>query len=189
MALASCVHARRTARALAVALAVLPTACGGGGADAGGAGDIPDSQVFVVYAPPAGGFTVRVPEGWARTEAAGAVTFTDRFNSVRLETAPAPTAPTVQSAERDEVPALASAATNLSGTKVSTVTRIGGPAVLVTYQADGAPDAVTAKVPRLAVERYEFWKDGRQVVLTLSGAMGADNVDPWRTVSDSFRWA
>jgi hypothetical protein len=24
--------------------------------------------------------------------------------------------------------------------------------------------------------------------VTLSGPAGADNVDPWRTVTDSFRW-
>ena len=39
-----------------------------------------------------------------------------------------------------------------------------------------------------AVERYEFWKAGTEVVLTLSGPQGADNVDPWRIVTDSFGW-
>jgi hypothetical protein len=38
------------------------------------------------------------------------------------------------------------------------------------------------------VERYEFWRAGREVVLTLAGPVDADNVDPWRTVSDSLRW-
>jgi hypothetical protein len=27
-----------------------------------------------------------------------------------------------------------------------------------------------------------------QVTIVLSGAVGADNVDPWRTVTDSFAW-
>jgi hypothetical protein len=27
------------------------------------------------------------------------------------------------------------------------------------------------------------------VTLTLSAPVGSDNVDPWRTVTDSFRWA
>jgi hypothetical protein len=31
--------------------------------------------------------------------------------------------------------------------------------------------------------------DGREVVLTLSGPKGADNVDPWRIVTDSLRWS
>ena len=30
--------------------------------------------------------------------------------------------------------------------------------------------------------------DGMQVTLTLSGARGSDNVDPWKTITDSFAW-
>ena len=41
---------------------------------------------------------------------------------------------------------------------------------------------------REAVERYAFWHDGQEAVLTLSGPKGADNVDPWRIVTDSLRW-
>ncbi len=48
------------------------------------AGDIPDNQAFVAFTPPAGGFSVKVPEGWARTEAGGVVTFTDKANSVHI---------------------------------------------------------------------------------------------------------
>src|SRR2546421_8175048 len=70
------------------------------------AGDIPDNQVFVAYTPPSGGFSVKVPEGWARTEAGGAVTFTDKLNRVRMETVAAAAAPTVQSARQQEVPAI-----------------------------------------------------------------------------------
>jgi hypothetical protein len=39
-----------------------------------------------------------------------------------------------------------------------------------------------------AVERYSFWRSGQEVVLTLSGPQGADNVDPWRKITDSVRW-
>jgi len=38
------------------------------------------------------------------------------------------------------------------------------------------------------VERYAFWRAGTTVILTLSGPQGADNVDPWRMVTDSFGW-
>lgn len=72
---------------------------------------------------------------------------------------------------------------------VSTVKRAGGTAVLATYRADSAPDQVTGKSVRQDVQRYVFWRNGSQVVLTLSGAVGADNVDPWHIVTDSFRWA
>lgn len=168
-----------------------PTTSGGvdpNAPEVNAAGDIPDNQVFVAYSPPAGGFTVQVPEGWSRTEAGGAVTFTDKLNSVRMETVAAPSAPTVASAEQREVPAIRAASKNYEAGKVSEVTRKAGAAVLITYRADSAPNAVTGKVIRLDVERYEFWRSGTQVILTLSGPQGADNVDPWRIVTDSFGW-
>ncbi|GAA1107616.1 hypothetical protein GCM10009630_00570 [Kribbella jejuensis] len=73
--------------------------------------------------------------------------------------------------------------------KVSEITRPAGQVVLVTYQGDSAQDPVTGKVIRDAFERYLFYRAGKQVELTLAGPVNADNVDPWKTVSDSFRWA
>lgn len=151
-------------------------------------GDIPDNQAFVTYTPPAGGYHVDVPEGWARTENGGAVTFTDKLNSVRMETTNTSAAPTADSAKADEVPAIEAAAKSYEAGKVEAVTRTSGDAVLITYRADGSPDPVTGKVTHLDVERYEFWKDGTEVILTPSGPQGADNVDPWKIVTDSFGW-
>jgi hypothetical protein len=48
------------------------------------AGDIPDNQAFVAFTPSGGGFSVKVPEGWSRTTTAGATTFTDKLNAVRV---------------------------------------------------------------------------------------------------------
>jgi hypothetical protein len=152
------------------------------------AGDIPDNQVFVAYSPPSGGFSVKVPEGWARSEQGGVVVFTDNLNSIRMETDGVASAPTVASAQQDEVPAITAAVRNFASGRVTVVTRKAGQAVLITYRADSNPDAVTGKVRRLDVERYEFWRNGTQAILTLSGPQGADNVDPWRIVTDSFGW-
>jgi hypothetical protein len=143
------------------------------------AGDIPDNQVFVPYA--GSGFTVDVPEGWAQTTEGGPVVFTDKFNSVRIEPTPRSQAPTVQSVTVDELP-------HFPGGKVSTAHRTAGDAVLVTYEEKSAKDSVTGKSVTESVERYEFWHNGLEVILTLRGAQGADNVDPWRHVTDSLRW-
>jgi hypothetical protein len=151
-------------------------------------GDIPDTQVFVAYTPPSGGFSVKVPEGWSRTGDTGAVTFTDKLNSIRMETVAAASAPTVQSAQQNEEPAIKASSKGYVAGKVSTVTRKAGSAVLITYEADSPPDPVTGKIVHDAVERYEFWKNGKEVILTLSGPKGADNVDPWKIVTDSFVW-
>lgn len=149
-------------------------------------GDIPDNQVFVGFTAPSGDFSLDVPEGWARTESNGAITFTDNLNTISMETVTAPSAPTVMSATADEVPAIEAAASAYEPGQVSDVTRTAGTAVLITYRADGEPDPVTERRTHLDVERYEFWKDGTEVILTLSGPQGADNVDPWRIVTDSF---
>jgi hypothetical protein len=148
-------------------------------------GDIPDDQVFVPYAFPGGAFTVQVPEGWSRTEQDGTVTFTDNFNSIALTTAPASAAPTVDSATRDEVPTIAETAPGYTAGTVESVTRTAGDAVHVTYGSDSPPDTVTGRSTTLDVERYEFFHAGTEIVLTLSGPKGADNVDPWKLVTDS----
>jgi hypothetical protein len=180
----------------ALSVALFVGACGGGStpaapdpntAENNPPGDIPDNQVFVPYKS-SGGFTVSVPEGWARTKNGDAVTFTDKLNSVTVSYQPADAAPTVQSATDNEVPQIESSVSNYSAGDVSTVTRSGGDAILITYEADSPKDPVTGKVVRDAVERYEFYKNGTEAILTLSGPVGADNVDPWMIVSDSFKW-
>jgi hypothetical protein len=152
------------------------------------AGDIPDNQVFVPFTVPNGTFVVSVPQGWARSPDGAATVFTDKFNSVRVEAAPRPAAPDVATARSQEVPQLQASVPGFALGDVRTVQRSAGPAVLITYEANSALDAVTGKTVRESVERYTFWHNGQQAVLTLSGPKGADNVDPWRTVTDSLRW-
>ncbi|MEA2827216.1 MAG: hypothetical protein QOG43_1655 [Actinomycetota bacterium] len=151
-------------------------------------GDIPDDQAFVAYASPDNLYTVKVPEGWARTESATGVTFTDKLNAIDVVVVNRPAAPTVDSVRTDEVLVLAASAPCFHLGAVKTAERTAGMAVVVTYTADSSPDAVTGKVVNDDVERYEFWKDGKAVVLTLLGSAGSDNVDPWRIVTDSFAW-
>ncbi|MEH0661067.1 hypothetical protein QA860_25720 [Streptomyces stelliscabiei] len=153
-------------------------------------GDIPDNQVFVTYRPTSGftGFTVKVPEGWARTDKGATTVFTDKLNSVQITTAAASTTPTVTSVTNTVVPQLRTQVPNFASPKVSQVTRHAGQVVLLTYQGDSARDPVTGKVVRDAFERYAFYRQGHEVDLTLSGPVNADNVDPWRIVSDSFAW-
>ncbi|MGV9849520.1 hypothetical protein ACWDWU_12175 [Streptomyces sp. NPDC003442] len=151
-------------------------------------GDIPDNQVYVAYRPPAGGFTVKVPEGWARSATHATTTFSDKLNKVEIAQASAGTAPTVQSVRAHMVPALRKQAPHFALGGVTTVHRKAGSAIRITYRTDSPPNQVTGKRVRDSVERYVFFHNGRQVVLTLAGPVGADNVDPWRIVSDSLRW-
>ena len=152
------------------------------------AGDIPDNQAFVDFSPLDGGYAVKIPEGWARTDSAAGTVFTDKFNTITIQAAPAASAPTVASMQAVEVPQIQASVQGFQPGSVTTADRAAGTAVLITYQADSPPSPVTGKVAALAVERYEFWKSGTGVTLTLSAPVGSDNVDPWRTVTDSFRW-
>jgi hypothetical protein len=168
----------------------------GGGTDTGAPapqetnppGDIPDNTAFVAYRPPSARYEIKVPEGWARTVTGDTASFTDKLNTVRVDSVAAASAPTVESARATEVPPIQATARRFALRKVETVARKAGPAVLITYQADSPVDPVTNKVVPDLVERYEFWKAGTEIVVTLSGPVNADNVDPWRTVTDSLRW-
>jgi hypothetical protein len=164
-----------------LAVVLLLAACGGAASAGSGAtpaptaadssppGDIPDNQAYVSYTPPGARFSVKVPEGWSQTAQAHDIRFTDKLNAIEL----------TWDATAQPAPA---------GAKLSTVTRKAGPAKRAVYTAQGQSDPVTGKVRADAVERYEFTHAGRTVVLTLSGPKGADNVDPWRIVTDSLRW-
>lgn len=165
-----------------------PSTAGGAGKEVNPPGDIPDNQAFVAYRPPSGGYTLEVPEGWVRTDGTSSVSFTDKLNTIRVDIVDASTAPTVDSAKTDEVPKIASSSPCFHLVGESTVTRAAGPAVLVRYQASGPADPVTGRVLLDDVERYEFWRGGKEAVLTLSGPAGSDNVDPWKLVTSSFRW-
>ncbi len=140
-----------------------------------------------MFAATDGSFSIKVPEGWARTEVGGAVTFTDKYNSIELRSASASAAPSIDSIRQD---GLSDVATDSTFTllDVTSVTRSAGTAVLATYEIGSAPNPVTGKKALLAVERYVFFHNGNVVTVTLSGAKGADNVDPWQVVSDSLAW-
>jgi hypothetical protein len=185
-----------------VILALCATACGssssGGSSthaanpnakESSPAGDIHDNQAFVRYTPPGGGFSVKVPEGWAQRSAGGAVVFTDKLNAIRIESHGAAAALTAHAARSSEVARLAGSIKGFEPGKVSTVSRKAGTAVRITYLAAAPANPVTGKAGTDAVERYVFFHKGRDVVLTLSGPKGADNVDPWRLVTDSVRWS
>lgn len=151
-------------------------------------GDIPDNQAYVKFSPAGGGYSVKTPEGWSRTSTGSATSFTDKLNKIEVSAAAAPTQPTIASVTNADAPSLKITVPKFVMGKVAAVVRGGGGAILLTYQGDSAPDQVTGKVVRDAFERYTFYRAGKRVDLTLSGPTNADNVDPWRIVSDSLRW-
>lgn len=158
------------------------------GPEVNAAGDIPDDQAFVPFSPRGEGFSVNVPEGWSQRRAGPAVIFTDKLNAIRVETTPAQGALSAAQAKRVVLPQLGRSVKGFQAGSVTTVQRKAGTGVELKYLADAAPNSVTGRPGQDAVERYVFFHGGKNVVLTLSGPEGADNVDPWRIVTDSLRW-
>lgn len=148
-------------------------------------GDIPDTQTFVTYTSP-NGYTLEVPEGWARSTQAAQVAFTDKYNAVVVDLMNASAAPTVADARTTIVPKLTGGAVAVQ--KIGQVMLPVGPAVQITYTANSAPNAVTGKQVRLENESYVFFKNGKQAILTVWAPQGADNVDQWQRIAQSFRW-
>ncbi len=151
-------------------------------------GDIPDNQAFVIYTAVDNSYSVKYPEGWARTTVGSDVVFSDKFNSITLSPHDGFYQPTEDFARTVEMPQIASATKGFTPGQVSTAARRAGRVVVITYQGDSTPSPVTGKTVKQDVARYEYAHSGRGVVVTLAAPVGSDNVDPWRTVTDSFTW-
>jgi len=177
--------AATTAASATAAAAPTGTATNGPGAlqaevAATGAGDIPDNQVFVVYA--GRSFGMKFPEGWTQSGTGDNVTFRDKNNIVRIVILPgaAPSTASVKS----ELASLKGASP--TGTPTA-VTLDGLPAVKATYMTTSAPNAVTGKRLTLTVDRYELAKAGKRVIVDLGSPVGVDNVDAYRMMIQSLR--
>jgi hypothetical protein len=151
-------------------------------------GDIPDTTVYVTYQSPQGHLLIKVPEGWSRKTTPASATFTSNLNSISVAWMPMAAPPTVRSVQATTVPALKAKALAFRLQSVRAVKLAGGPAVETIYQANSPPNGVTGRQYRLVIERFELYRHGQAAVIDLSSAVGSDNVDPWRIVSESFRW-
>jgi hypothetical protein len=150
-------------------------------------GDIPDSQVFVTYTSPAG-FSLKVPEGWALTELPDGASFADKYGRIDIALAGAASAPTAKGVGREEVAKLVKSGRAVRISAIRQITLPAGPAVLIVYTSNSDPNAVTDKQIRLENNRYLFYRAGHEAALTLSAPAGADNVDQWQLMANSFRW-
>jgi hypothetical protein len=151
-------------------------------------GDIPDTTVYVPYQSSAGHFQLRVPEGWSRSTSASSSTFSSNLNSITAVWMPMAAAPSVSNARSVTIPALRAHTLAFQLQSVRSVPLAGGTAIEIVFQVNSSPNSVTGRQYRLVIERFELQRAGRGAVLSLSSAVGSDNVDPWRIVSESFRW-
>jgi hypothetical protein len=151
-------------------------------------GDIPDTQVFITYHSADGQYQLEVPEGWARSTQGTDVSFVDKLDGVKVTVTQASAAPTAASVRTNQGAALLKSGRAVQVDKVEDIQLPSGAAVLVAYSSNSDPDPVTGKQVRLENNMYLFFRSGRLAALTLWAPLGADNVDQWQRISQSFRW-
>jgi hypothetical protein len=151
-------------------------------------GDIPDTQAFVKYASTQGGYSLEVPEGWARTVHEPDVSFIDKFNGVNLSVVKSIQAPTTTTIKDNQAAELVKNGRAVKILDIKEVTLSNGKVILVKFESNSEPNSVTNKQVRQDNENYYYYKDGKMAVLTLWAPLGADNVDQWKKMSESFRW-
>ncbi|MEP6816419.1 MAG: PsbP-related protein [Marmoricola sp.] len=149
-------------------------------------GDIPDNLAFVRYSNKSGGYAFTHPEGWAQTGSGVQVRFTDKLNGVHVASARASRAPTVSSARAHDVPRLNGSVPAFQLRGISAVTVPGGKGVRIVFRRNSDADPVTGRVYRDEVQEYLVFSSGRLVQMDLFGPVGADNVDAYRTMSQSL---
>ena len=142
----------------------------------------------MTYDSVAGGYSLDVPEGWARTINGANVQFIDHFDGVEVTLTQTNTAPTVESVRTQQVLDLEKMGRAVRDVQVQSKQLANGSSILITYTSDSEPNAVTGKQIRIENNRYLFFHNGKLAALTLWAPQGADNVDQWSRMANSFKW-
>jgi hypothetical protein len=150
-------------------------------------GDIPDNQVFLVYRNSSPRYSMKYPEGWTLSGSGSDVTIRNKNNIVHIliTSGPAPTSASMTSA----LQALKASTPTLRFTAPQAVSIGSEPALKLTYTTHSAPDPVTGRSVELIVDRYALHHAGRVATVDLGTPQGVDNVDAYRKMIQSFRWA
>ena len=150
-------------------------------------GDIPDNQAFVTFTSPAG-YSIKVPEGWARKDEGAKTTFSDKYNHLVLQISEATQPIDEGFAKSSLVPDLQKNGHAVDKIAVKTLALKSGPVIALGYDSNSEPNAVTNKQIREENESLYFVNGKQLVTITLSAPKGADNVDQWNLMANSFRW-
>jgi hypothetical protein len=151
-------------------------------------GDIPDAQAFVRYTAASGGYSLEVPEGWARRNVGRGVSFSSKLNRVELMLRPAQAVPSLAAVRAGVLASLTKADPGLRVTLLRTVQLPAGPAILARFTSAGAANEVTGRKETLENDLYVLRHGPRELVLRLSAPLGSDNGDAWTRMARSLAW-
>lgn len=150
-------------------------------------GDVPDNAVFLTYHDPKLGYTIQYVEGWQVSPTADGVAIRDKDSSELVQVVPTPTDVATYVSGTD-----LAALGQQSGFKLikqDTVTVKGTTLVHLAYELPSAPDPVTGKQVPSTVDRYYVPGPQGLAIVSLATPNGVDNVDAFRQMIESFRWA
>ncbi len=152
-------------------------------------GDIPDSQAFVAYTSAIGHYRLDVPEGWARQETGTDVSFIDKLDGVSVTVTDTTTPLTADAVRTHEAAQVEQSGRAVQIVDVKDVQMPNGNGVLIQYTSNSEPDPTTGKQVRLENSAYLFVHSGKLATVRLWAPQGADNVDQWQRMSQSFGWS
>jgi hypothetical protein len=149
-------------------------------------GDIPDTQVFLVFHNATAGYSMKYPEGWTQSGGANDVTYRDKNNLVHVAIAPG--GPATAAAVVAELAREKASTPSLKAGTPQPFSLPAGAAIKVIYTTQSAPNSVTGKQVTLTVDRYVLSHAGKRATVDLGSPVGVDNVDAYRKMIQSFAW-
>jgi len=150
-------------------------------------GDVPDNAVFLTYHQATLGFSIQYVEGWqVRTQQDG-VAINDKDSSETVAVVP-PVADIPSYVSSTDLPSLQGQA-GFKLIKQNTVKVRGASYQHLVYHILSPADPVTGKQIPSTADRYYVPGPAHLAIVTLSTPDGVDNVDAFRQMIESFRWA
>jgi hypothetical protein len=150
------------------------------------AGDIPDNAVFLRFRGGSPAFSIQYVEGWQVTPQPDGVVIRDKDSSETVALV-APADPTSYVSSTD-LPALQAQA-GFKLVKQDTVKVGSATYVHLVVHLPAPPDPVTGKQVPSTVDRYYVPGPAGLAIISLSTPDGVDNVDAFRQMIQSFKWA
>jgi hypothetical protein len=150
-------------------------------------GDVPDNAVFLTYHDPKLGYSIQYVEGWQVTPDPNGVSIRDKDSSEVIQVVPAQADVAAYVSGTDLAALQQHAGFKLA--KQDDVTVAGKKLVHLVYDIPSLPDPVTGKQVPSIVDRYYVPGQNGLAIVSLATPKGVDNVDAFRQMIESFRWA
>lgn len=150
-------------------------------------GDIPDSQVFIVYKTPYN-FQLDVPEGWTQSSSNNSISFIKDFDGIRVSTESCKYPLTLSYINQYQIPALKNAEQAIKIEKVENVKLKNAQSIVVYYISNSKMNKIANKEVQLENRIYYIKHNNMLITIKLWAPLGSDNKDQWNRISNSINF-